>query len=94
MGSDVHLVHLVPLVLLVRHRIRVRWILCPGVEDVKEVGVSTGEVVEDGGGPGHVVADPTAPHGAQGVPGLPELQWCQYVRPPSDTACIMLTRSF
>ena len=82
MGSDVHLVHLVPLVLLVRHRIRVRWILCPGVEDVKEVGVSTGEVVEDGGGPGHVVADPAAPHRAPGDPGLPRTPMVS-TRPPS-----------
>ena len=63
-------------------------------EDVEEVGVSTGEVVEDGGGPGHAVADPTAPHGALGVLGPPELQWCQHVRPRCDTACIMQTRSF
>ena len=34
MGSDVHLVHLVPLVLLVRHRIQARWILCCEFEDL------------------------------------------------------------
>ena len=61
-------------------------------EDVEELGVSVGELVEDGGDParvpGHVVAYPTAPHGALRVPAPPELQWCQHVRPRCDTAGI------
>ena len=51
-------------------------------EDVGEVGVSNGEVVEDGGGPRHVVADPAAPQGALGVPGLPRTPMVP-TRPPS-----------
>ena len=54
-------------------------------EDVEELGVRVGELVEDfedGGGPEHVVADPAAPHRALGVPGLPKTPMVS-TRPPS-----------
>ena len=50
-------------------------------------GVSPGELDdEDGGGPGHVVADPAAPHRALGVPGLPRTPMVS-TRPPSVWHC-------
>ena len=51
-------------------------------EDVEELGVIVGELVEDGGGPVYVVADPAAPHRALGVPGLPRTPMVS-TRPPS-----------